>query len=218
MWQPEFSLWLHNVTASALHLSGWVGGVLRIDIMNFQFKFSIFIAISVGVQNSVWGFEAPRQPSDFIFYKCQKLSNCILANVFKENKQKVASLEVELCLFCSFKEMRITFIHKDDHQLSFWGSSTFLRLAAAKISAPSKISFNKAEDFCQWRIHPQKCSLTPEAFPSNDLWLKKPKLKIINFFFLSLIQMALQPGQQSDFIFCKRKKFSNECVSSNVPF
>ena len=159
----------------------------------------------MGVQNSVWGFEAPRQPSDFIFYKCQKLSNCILANVFKENKQKLASLGVELCLFCSFKEMRITFIHKDDHQLSFWGSSTFLRLAAAKISAPSKISFNKAEDLCQWRIHPQKCSLTPEAFPSNDLWLKKPKLKIIKLFFLSLIQMALQPGQQSDFIFCKRK-------------
>ena len=143
----------------------------------------------MGVQNSVWGFEAngcaPRQPSDFIFYKCQKLSNCILANVFKENKQKLASLGVELCLFCSFKEMRITFIHKDDHQLSFWGSSTFLRLAAAKISAPSKISFNKAEDLCQWRIHPQKCSLTPEAFPSNDLWLKKPKLIIIKFVFFS---------------------------------
>ena len=177
----------------------------------------------MGVQNSVWGFEAngcaPRQPFDFIFYKCQKLSNCILANVFKENKQKLASLGVELCVFCSFKEMRITFIHKDDHQLCFCGSSTFLRLAAAKISAPSKISFNKAEDLCQWRIHPQKCSLTPEAFPSNDLWLKKPKLIIIKFvFFLSLIQMALQPGQQSDFIFCKRKKFSNECVSTNVPF
>ena len=63
-------------------------------------------------------FEALRQMAarqDFIFCKCQKLSNCILANVFKENKQKLASLGVALCLFCSLKEMRITFIHKDDH-------------------------------------------------------------------------------------------------------
>ena len=186
MWQPEFSLWLHNVTASALHLSGWVGGVLRIDIMNFQFKFSIFIAFAF------------QWVSDFIFYKCQKLSNCILANVFKENKQKLASLGVELCLFCSFKEMRITFIHKDDHQLSFWGSSTFLRLAAAKISAPSKISFNKAEDLSQWRIHPQKCSLTPEAFPSNDLWLKKPKLKIIKFVFFFWVWFKWLCSQDSN--------------------
>ena len=189
--------------------------------MCLELKSSI---LSSYIQNSVWGFEAngcaPRQPSDFIFYKCQKLSNCILANVFKENKQKLASLGVELCLFCSFKEMRITFIHKDDHQLSFWGSSTFLRFVAAKISAPSKISFNKAEDLCQWRIHPQKCSLTPEAFPSNDLWLKKPaKLEVIKFVFFSESDSNGSAARTAIWLhILQAQKFSNECVSSNVPF